>query len=115
MFFISGSLEQLDFRGEIANVSETYAMSISVSCVLEIARAIDILVHSFGNKRPSKSFIDSRKDPGPDSRDRTGIGSEAMRDREEVEKSTREGILWFFHLGIQYRVLFFALSSCEPV
>jgi len=77
-------LEQLDFKGEVASVSETYAMSISVACVFEIARAIDILVHSAGNKRPGKSFINACKDQSADSKDQTGIGSEAIKDRGDV-------------------------------
>ncbi|XP_065066543.1 protein MON2 homolog isoform X1 [Rhopilema esculentum] len=89
-------LEQLDFKGDIAAVSETYAMSISVACALEIARAIDVLVHSSGNKRPSKSFIESCKDPGPDSKDKTGVGSEAMKDRDDVsiQSNDEENIVW---------------------
>ncbi len=67
-------------------------MSISLACVLEIARGIDVLVHSSGSKRPSKSFVESQQDPGPDSRDKTGMGSEAMKDRETVNKSPGEGL-----------------------
>lgn len=85
------SLEQLDFKGDSANVSETYAMSISVACVFEIARAIDVLVHSAGNKRPAKSFIESCKDQSADSKDQTGIGSEAMKDRGDVPTRPCEG------------------------
>ena len=74
-------------------------MSISVACVLEIARAIDVLVHSAGNKRPGKSFIESCKDQKPDSKDKTGVGSEAMRDRGDVPDRPCEGkicicIIW---------------------
>ena len=89
------SLEQLDFKGDIANVSETYAMSVSLACALEVARTIDILVHSAGTKRPSKSFVQSKQDPGPDSSDKTGMGSEAMKDWEEVDKSPGEGSVLF--------------------
>ena len=87
------SLEQLDFKGEAASVSETYAMSISVACVFEIARAIDILVHSAGNKRPGKSFINACKDQTADSKDQTGIGSEAIKDRGDVPSKECEGKL----------------------
>ncbi len=66
-------------------------MSISLACVLEVARAIDVLVHSAGVKRPSKSFVESQQDPRRDSKDKTGVGSEAMKDRETVNKSPGEG------------------------
>ena len=66
-------------------------MSISVACVLEIARAIDVLVHSAGNKRPGKSFIESCKDQSSDSKDKTGIGSEAMKDRGDVPTRPCDG------------------------
>ena len=69
-------------------------MSISVACALEIARAIDVLVHSSGNKRPSKSFIESCKDPGPDSKDKTGVGSEAMKDRDDVYIQSNDGLFY---------------------
>ena len=66
-------------------------MSISVACVLEVARAIDVLVHSAGNKRPGRSFVESCKDKGTDSKDKTGVGSEAIKDRGDVPNQPGEG------------------------
>ena len=102
MHFFRFSLEQLDFKGDSASVSETYAMSISVACVLEIARAVDILVHSAGNRRPGKSFIESCKDQTADSKDKTGIGSEAMKDRGDIPNQPCEGKFVLYLLMVPY-------------
>ena len=93
VIFVSlhNSLEQLDFKGEHANVSETYGMSVALACVLEIARAVDILVHASTRKRPSSSFIHSKEDISQDSKDKTGLGSEAMKDLHQFDEAPGEG------------------------
>ena len=76
-------LEQLEYKAEAVNVSESYGMQIVFACVVEICNAIDILVHDRISKRPmtpENAEVEVVKH-----QDKTGIGSEAMKHSQPLD------------------------------
>lgn len=76
-------LEQLEYKNEGVNVSESYVMQVVFSCVMEICQAVDILILNRPSKQKKKEVNGEVKDIKH--QDKTGLGSEAWKHNQPLD------------------------------
>jgi len=84
-------LEQLEYKNDGVNVSESYGMHLVFSCILEICNAIDILILKRVSKRKSTKSGDC-SDSDIKHQDKTGLGSEAFKHTQPLDVDTEEDL-----------------------
>ena len=77
------SLEQLEYKTDGANVSESYVMLVVFSCVMEICQAIDVLILDRASKQKKSEMNGEVEDVKH--QDKTGLGSEAWKHNQPLD------------------------------
>ena len=97
------SLEQLDYKNENVNVSESYGMQLVCSTVLQICNAIDILIlkrDSLKKRTESNMEVKDIKH-----QDKTGVGSEALKYSQPLDVEPE--------IGFNFFLAFFSFLTCK--